>query len=206
MKIDSTKFPNAARYVESLPQGFESFPECEVNAEAVEPFLRFGHLADTPGMPRVAAALLSGTVSDKGWVSEVVFQTANLVVRDLAFANDAAFFQFTYDSSREVFDKPVVRHLMRLVSPTLVVAGATKRWATFHRGSELKASPITESGGRVHTAAVLRYPEGVFSRIFLKGLEQAFLAALSGARGKDARVELAGVRPGTAEYRISYVA
>src|SRR5690606_8444074 len=104
----------------------------------------------------------------------------------------------------DMFDKPLLRPLMRLVSPTLIGMGSAKRWNAFHQGSSLVAEPVREDGGRVSTRSRLTFPEHLFSNLFLHGLARAFEAAVAGARGEDPRVEVGVVTPPSAEYTVSF--
>jgi hypothetical protein len=137
-------------------------------------------------------------------VPEVVFQVASLVVRDVAFQDDATFYQWVFTTSQQTFEKPLVRTLMKLVSPSLTVLGATRRWSSFHLGSEVIPGSVETVDGRAATAMDLRYPEGLFPRMFLEGLKHAFLAAIMAARAKDARVELGAVAAGSATFIASW--
>jgi hypothetical protein len=206
MFVDPTRFPLASSYLQSLPNGMESFPECLTRGETLESYFRdFGKFASDAGLPKVVQDMLR-TRPEARWVSEVGVQVVNLVVRDLAFQSDDAFDDWTYTASQTIYDKPFVRTLMRLMSPTLIVIGASKRWATFHKGSQLTAGPITESHGRVESTALLQYPVGLFPDLYLRGLTRAFLAALAGSRGKDVRVKLGNVKATSAEYQVSFQA
>lgn len=204
MTLDPHRLPETCKYLASLPQGLESFPRCTVRDVALDAYVRdFSGLAGEPGLPGPVADLLRGSLQGT-WVSETVFQVANLVVRDLAFATDAAFSEWIFDANTELFDKPLLRSLMRLLSPMLIVIGASRRWGTFHQGSDLVAGRVARSGEREEASARLRYPAGLFAPLFLSSLEQVFLAALDASRAKDPRVELGAVAPTEAEYKVSW--
>ena len=221
MTLDPVRLPHAAAYLAALPEGLASYPACRIRDIVIEPYASaFGALASEPGLPAPVADLLRGG-NGKSSYPEVVFQVAHLVVRDRAFGDDASFFEWQFHANTSVFDRPILRNLMRLVSPTLVVLGATKRWTAFHEGSELTAGRIVPAGERAQTQAHLKYPARLFSRLFLVGLEQAFLAALLASRAKDPRAKLdrveeaAGPAPGrsprdanaaVASYEVSWIA
>lgn len=205
MPLDSARLPRTSAYLESLPKGFESFKGCEVRNTVFEPHVRyFGRLGAEPDLPGPVSDLLSGRLSATPWVPAVVFQAAYLVVRDLGFADDDAFHRWVFEANQEMFDKPLLRNLMKLVSPSLIVMGASKRWTTFHQGSELFPGVMETVDGRSVTLSRLKYPEGVFSSVFLIGLEHAFLAAVTAARAKDPRVKLSAVEPGVATFAASW--
>jgi hypothetical protein len=205
MPLDSTRLPRTAGYLETLPSGFESFKGCEIRSTVFEPHVRdFARLGAEPSLPGPVADLLAGRLSDRMWVPEVVFQAAYLVVRDLGFEDDDAFHRWLFAANQEMFDKPLLRSLMKLVSPNLIVMGAAKRWSAFHQGSALLPGAVETVDGRTVTVTRLKYPEGLFTRMFLVGLEHAFLAAVMAARTKDPRVELSAVEPGEATFTASW--
>ena len=166
----------------------------------VEPYAQaFGSMVEEPGLPAPLVDLFAG-VGGGSTYPEVVFQTAHLVVRDRVFDDDAPFYEWIFNANATLFDRPILRNLMRLVSPTLIVLGAAKRWGAFHDGSELTADRVVISGERAGTFSHLVFPSGLFSRVFLGGLEHVFMAALLASRAREPRVKLAGVvdtGPGT---------
>lgn len=200
MALDPLRLPRAAAYLASLPNGLESFPSCRVRDVTVEPYARaFGALAEEPGLPTPLVDLFAG-VGGGSYYPEVVFQAAHLVVRDRVFDADAPFYEWIFNANALLFDRPIVRSLMRLVSPSLIVLGATKRWGAFHDGSELTANRAVVSGNRAETFSHLKYPSGLFSSVFLGGLEHVFMAALLASSARGPRVRLARVEdigPGT---------
>jgi hypothetical protein len=205
MALDPARLPRAAEYVSALPQELESFGQCGARSVLFEPLVRdFSRLATETSLPQQVSDLLSGRLSRQRRVPEVVFQTASLTIRDLAFADDAAFYRWIFTTSQETFDAPLVRNLMKLVSPSLTVLGATKRWSAFHEGTDAIPGATEVVNGRSETRVELRYPEGVFSRTFLGGLTQAFLAAIMAARAKEPRVELETVESGRSLYLASW--
>lgn len=200
MALDPDRLPRAAAYLASLPKGLDSFPSCRVRDVTVEPYARaFGALADEPELPTLLVDLFAGAGGGSSY-PEVVFQAAHLVVRDRVFEDDAPFYEWIFNANALLFDRPIVRSLMRLVSPSLIVLGAAKRWGAFHDGSELTADRVVISGDRAATFSHLKYPSGLFSKVFLGGLEHVFMAALLSSSARAPRVKLARVEdigPGT---------
>jgi hypothetical protein len=67
---------------------------------------------------------------------------------------------------------------MKLVSPARLIASAGKRWAQFHRGSELDARELGPSEGEL----VLRHPSRLYDEISLIGLTEGLRAVLDVSR------------------------
>jgi hypothetical protein len=202
--LDRARFSSASAYLSSLPKGLDSFPECRVRVLVFEHIGRqYPELArDAP--PGPLTDLLAGSLDSSSWVPEVVGQVANLMVRDACVPSDAAYCDWTYEMSLLSFGKPLLRQLMRLMSPALLVLGAAKRWSALHAGTDLGTSGVRNVGDRSEVVGQLRFPRGLFPDLFLIGLCPAFRAALSLARGRDIRVELGARSEVSAEYVVSW--
>lgn len=202
--LDRGRFPSASAYLSSLPKGLQSFPECRVRVLVFEHIGRqYPELArDAP--PGPLKALLAGSHDSSEWLPEVVGQVANLMVRDVCVPSDEAYCDWTYEMSLLSFGKPMLRQLMRLMSPALLVLGAAKRWSALHAGTELGTSGVRTVDDRSEVSGHLRFPRGLFPELFLLGLCPAFRAALSLARGREIRVELGARSDVNAEYVVSW--
>lgn len=204
--IDPGRFPRAAAYLASMPDGLESHAACKIRDVVLDPYVRdYKAIAAEPGLPVPVADLLRGRVPGP-WISEVLFQVGHLVVRDRAFAADGPLHEWMRSANAEVFDKPILRSLMRLVSPSLIVLGASKRWAAFHLGSDLTVERVVEADGRAGSVAHLRYPPGLFSALFLETLEGSFVAALAASRAREpqAKILVTDAAHGRTDYAVSW--
>lgn len=192
------------RYLGALPAGLESHPACTVHESVLDAYVRdHAALATERDLPEAVRHLFAGP--SRGWVSEVRFQAAHLAVLDQRFGgNEQSLDQWTRRTTEELFDKPFARVLMRLMSPTLLILGSARRWKTFHQGSTLHAGPATDLGDRSSVESELRFPSGLMSDVFLRGLCIAFGVALESSRAQAPRVDLVDVRPEVARYRIEW--
>ena len=204
--LDRARFPAACEYLERLPLGLDSFAKCRVRAMVYEPLAAdFPELAEAFPEGQLGQ-LLRRELNPNEWIPEVVGQVANLMVRDACLTSDAEFLDWTFRANQRVFDKPLIRALMRLLSPTLLVIGAARRWSTLHDGSALSSTPVRQVGDRVQTVGQLRFPDGLFHPVFLGGLTAAFRAALALARGRDVSVLLGHCSASEADYVVSWAA
>lgn len=200
--LDAEQYPRAAAYVAALPEGFESRPDCETLAEAHEGAGKVLHKEiDLETLPPPVRHLVT-TARGKEWIKEVVGMTAEMMVADLL--GDEAYRDWCYDDAMDLFQRPIIRHLMRLVSPTLVVMGARSRWGAIHRGTGLEAAPVRREGSRVIADSTLTFPPGHYPPLFLDALSHSFRAAIEGARGKNVESVLLEHEPGVARYRVAW--
>lgn len=200
--LDAGRFPRAAQYVRGLVDGFETRPECETLVEAHEGAGKvLAERVDLEVLPDPVRHLVT-TAKGKDWMPEVVGMTAEMMVADLL--GEDGYRAWCYDDAMELFQRPIIRHLMRLVSPTLVVMGARSRWGAIHRGSKLEAAPVRREGDRVIADSTLTFPPEHYPPLFLDALAHSFRAAIEGARGRNVESELLSHEPGIAHYRVSW--
>jgi hypothetical protein len=201
--LDAGRFPRAAAYYASLPAGLDSFPDCLALTETydgVRDYLsEHGGVGELPGP---VADYLAGRVPKKQWGPEVVPMVLQMILFDIL--GEDATMQWFYEDATRIFKGPIMRYMMRLVSPTLVVMGASSRWNALRRGTALTADPVQKTPDRLRTTARLAFADGLYPHIYLRALEQSFTAALDGARGRDVQVALAEVLPGEARYYVSW--
>jgi len=84
---------------------------------------------------------------------------------------------------------------MYVVSPALVMLGATRRWNTFREGTKLVAN-VHGSAGDI----VLNFPPHLYTPLVLEGFGHAFRASLVAARARNVRLALEDVQPESARW------
>lgn len=199
--LDSAAFPAASAYLASLPDGLDSFPDCTARPETYEGVHQsFPQDRIPPGLPESIQTFLRG--EQKGWQPEVVPLVTYVMLSDVMGRD--GFLQWTRDDASRLFQRGFIRHLMKLVSPTLVALGAASRWKTLRRGTAIVAEPVKTEADRHYTTSRVTSPHGLYPEIFAHGLTQALGAAVSGARGTDIRVELVAYRPDEIVHRASW--
>jgi hypothetical protein len=122
-----------------------------------------------------------------------------LLVRDVVFETDAEYCRWYYDIAGRLFAKPFYRFLMYVVSPTLVMLGASKRWSAFREGSTLSAK-VDRNQGEIELA----FPEHLYPELTLKGFGEAFRASVVAARARSAYVELIEASPERGRWKIGW--
>ncbi len=204
MPLDPQQFPRACAYLSRLPAGIDSYPECQVRVDGRHNLVRdFAELAGTTGMPSPVRAFLEGEVRET-WMPEVISVTALSMARDALLADDDALRAWAFRDATDVFEAPLNKVLMKLLSPTLVVMGAAKRWNHWRVGSTLTAEPVRQHQGRHETEMVLRYPENLYDQISLVQFGQVFVAATVASQGKNPRLELEPITSSSARFLVSW--
>jgi len=144
--------------------------------------------------------------SPAGWIPEAYANCLSLLFRESAFADDASCLAAFQDNNMELFSKPVYRVIMFVLSPTLAVMGAEKRWGTFRKGSRLTATQLRKDGPDHRAARIqLDYPAGLHTDFHLKVIATGIESAARAAGASDLRMPLSPETvPGQAVWNLRY--
>jgi hypothetical protein len=179
-----------------------SYPECRVFAEGYDGAREFlNERANLGRLPTELQSWLDGETGNE-WFPEAIGVCAEMMAADVM--GDEGFVEWAYDDAVRILQGPIMRHLMRVISPTLVVMGAGSRWAATRKGSELRTEPVKRESDRVWTIAHLSFPEDLYPAFYLEILANSFRAGVNCARASGAKSELAFHAPGEARYIVSW--
>lgn len=203
-KLDPARYPRAATYVGRLTEGVSSFPSCWMNRHVLEHVGEdFPDLGKDASLPPALADFFAERVAGE-WIPEAAGNAIYLMIRDRCFHDDVAFRAWNQKNIDRLIRNPIFRAIMVLLSPSLVVMGAGKRWGSFHQGTEMTTEPMGQAGGRMQVRATLTYPPGLYDELLLQLHCSTFLAALVATHATDPDVRLGAVTPGKAEYLASW--
>jgi len=184
--FDPEILPRTAAYLAALPDGLDAYLRCRVRTAVTREIAHdFPGLLDKPGIDRGVRDLLHGSMDQGEWMPEAHGMAVRLLVRDVAFESDHDYYRWYFDVAGRLFAKPFYRFLMYVVSPTLVVLGAQKRWSAFREGTTLNAK-IDKNRGELELA----FPPMLYPELTLRGFGEAFRASIAAARARNPAVEL----------------
>ncbi len=202
--IDPARYPLTAHYLASLPNGLASYPECLVKSDAHDGLRDgFPQIAEDLGLPTVVRQFFRGEYHDE-WMPETLGSTVVHLVRDACFADDHTHYDWCYQNNGKLFKKPHYRVLMALLSPTLLLTNAAKRWATMHQGSTLVAQPVRRTDTQLCCTTLLHYPSGMFDELDLRNIASGYRAALDCSRAKNPATEIHRRNDGDAEIMVTW--
>ncbi len=204
-KLDPSRYPHAASYLASLPDGLGSFSVCRMNYHVLEHATAdFPGLGEDPGLPSALGDFFARRF-EGDWFNETVGNAVYLMIRDQFFRDDASFQAWNQKNIDRLIRNPLFRAIMVLLSPALVVIGAGKRWNSFHLGTTMKTEPVGQTADRLHVRAVLSFPAGLYDSLILRLHCSTFLAALVAAKAREPDVRLGDVKAASAEYLASWL-
>jgi hypothetical protein len=193
-------FPLTAAYVAGLPGGLSAYPRCRVRTTVSRAILEeFPRLLEHSGIHAGMVQTIHAAVRAGEWMPETLGVMLRLATRDVLIASDAEYLDWTYVVSSKVFAERLYRVLMYVLSPTLVLLGAGRRWNAFREGTTLTAT-TEKNGGRVE----LTFPPHLYTELILHGFGEAFRASLVAARARDPRVVLTDHEPGIARWNATW--
>lgn len=196
-----TTLATVENYLARLPGGIQAYPECNQKGDALSLWLR-----DSPTsglierLPPEAAAVLGSVAHLPVWVPDVHASVLYLAIREVHFADDAAFLAHAKVRNRALLDTPTNRILFWVVSPKDLLRAAGLRWGSFHRGSTLTVRIRGDSSAEFE----LGFPPHLLPEIVLLGNGTGIAAALEGAGARDVVIEMTDVAPTRARFRASW--
>ncbi|MFL5274609.1 MAG: DUF2378 family protein [Anaeromyxobacteraceae bacterium] len=190
------RYPRVAAYLESLPRGLASHPQCEARSSIVVHFLAGTERVDEP-LPREVAQLL--TPPTTLWTPEVRLAATMLAVADQERWSDAQHQAWLLARNRELLSGIVYRALMAFLSPAALLEKAAARWSSLHRGTELDV----ERSGEREVVGRLSHPPRLFTAV-APAYGAAFQAAIEHSRARTACVTEEDVTATCATYRARW--
>jgi hypothetical protein len=166
--------PRMVAYLDQLPAGAASYPDCLAKASmlrralAERPLAREHVEALAPG----AARIVSCPPLDGEWVPDVWLASILLAIADAYGMSDEQYLDWMRELNTRMFNT-IFRLLMKVAPPDLIVRTASARWSVFHRGSTLTV--VDSAPGRC--AARLAFPVRLFHGLALRQFVAVFEAA-----------------------------
>jgi hypothetical protein len=190
--------PRMQEYLDSLPQGLDSYPTYQSKALIFSADHQRELIAHVDSFPPAIAELIRNPLPATQWVPEVYMTACHIGIADLRGLDEDQFEKASFQDNRTIMASPLYRVLMFIASPRRLFGSSEKRWSAFHRGVELGCELGEPDDNRVRIT--LRYPSRLVPRITARGYCGAFHAALEAAGGKEGRFEIVEHTPIRAKF------
>lgn len=187
-----------ASFIEGLPDGLRSFPEARGRMSL---FRSLYELTDEEHLDDRLREAMARTTDDD-WQPEVVCAAIVSAFADHC-GDERDFLAQMLEHNLEIYRRPLFRGLMFVMSPTLVLMGAAKRWGAFHEGSSLEVAQWSRTDTHQCAQLHLRHPPGMFLPLHHRAYGEAFRAAALATRLKEAEIECISSAD-SAEFRVRY--
>ena len=194
--LDREQLPRTAQYLDSLPEGLESFSDARAKASIYRTVYKHGGDA-VRGLPEALQARLDNPESSSAWIpaSDTLALIIALVESQGLEGEEES--RFIRDAARALFATPMYRILMWAATPRLLFKGAGLRWSAFFRGCKL-VSTVRERDADVFLEA----PPGLFTNDLAKIFEDVLRSAVKFTEEEStgARIDLVHFSPSRIHY------
>jgi|LNFM01.1.fsa_nt_gb hypothetical protein len=182
--------PETCAYIDALPDGLASFPQCEVKGSVVRQIVEGVDRSLLSALPEQSRALIAEPPPVSAWVREVpvnvlLIATAEHLVR--VSGRRDAMIERAFDASQQLLSTPLYKILFLVVSPERLIAGVDRRWNALRRGSRLELLSHSAQSAQLRA----HFPTGLYTRSLLELRAASMRAALACAGARGAEVELA---------------
>lgn len=198
--FDRQRFPTLAAYLDRLPQGFRSYPECQAKCSLLMSAIEdYSLVPCLPGLPADLVDLVQHPPPRVHWIPQVYFRAALRAIRDEYFGSAADFVAWSYGAQHRMLGGPLYRILFSLIGPERLLRNVQSRWAHFHCGITLD----TQVNGRC-VEGRFRFPKHMYDRLDLEATMQGFRAALELAGAHEVTTEVVEVAETQALGRLRW--
>lgn len=176
--------PSVAAYLETLPAGASSYPECSVKASLLRNAIESRPLGPEVPLPPELRALVDHPPPVTAWMPEVLFNALMLAIREVHFGprDSEGFLTWVYEQNKKILSTPLYRILFLVVSPERLLVGMEKRWASFRRGTEAHVVRLGTHDIELH----VRSPPNLYALQNVQGMAEALRAAVTCAGARRA--------------------
>ncbi|MDF2691891.1 MAG: hypothetical protein K0S65_274 [Labilithrix sp.] len=196
----TTRFPRLERYVSRLPNGLDAYSDCRCRASVYRIFIEQLDLASFPfdEAPAPVRALLQTPFLHNMWLPEAHVMATIHAVADFLGFDDVATLRWMDESNGRLLNSRMYRALMRLASPSILLALASRQWGILHRGTKL----AVERGNPVRLQ--IDYPEFLYDELIIRGTATGIRHALALSRANDPSIEIEEYSPTRTTYRVRW--
>lgn len=199
-RFDRQRFPTLAAYLDRLPHGLDSYPECQAKCSLLMSALDDFSLEQAlPGLPGSLADLVQHPPPRVEWIPQVQFRAVLRAICDEHFKTPADFVAWSYGAQQRMLGGPLYRILFALIGPERLLRNVQARWAHFHRNLILEVQAAGQSvDGR------FRFPAHMYDRLDLEATLLGLRAALELAGAHEVTTQVISVSSTEALGRLTW--
>ena len=195
--IDAARFPSLAAYVDALPDGLASYPDCRSKGTLLRSSLDHHDTEDmAKGIGPVLADILRSPPPAGVWAPAVYNDALFHAACDLHYPSDEAMLRWCRDRTDAMANNPLYRAIIRLPTPRMIVSIASRFHDLFQRGTTLT---VIDSSA-THANARLSFPPHLHSRLNALSNVAMFEVLLEQVNAKRVRVTMTEQSPTHALY------
>jgi hypothetical protein len=196
-------FSTLEKYVTSLPDGLDSYPDCRATGATFRNLLSAVSLPLDAGLPAVLEKWIRAHPSENEWLPVVHLCALHAAVFDSMFAHEsgmAAYVEWTFQRNKTMLAAPVYAPIVTAGSPELLLAAYRARWSVFYRGCTLDAISATKTSMTFR----LSYPAYCWPEVSRLSLAAAFRAGLTLMNAQSLDVRSSEISPRASQFDLRW--
>ncbi|MBI5498058.1 MAG: hypothetical protein HY904_23855 [Deltaproteobacteria bacterium] len=194
-------FTRVTRFQQSVPGGWDAYPDYQQKASIYREFLARVDLAPhAAALPPPLRRLVEEPVPVSSWIPEAHSCGLFLAMADV-LGSDAAFVTHSYESNRALLSGPAYGFLFKLLGARTVLKGARTRWGQLHRGITMD---VTWGDTRNEASLIMHFPEHLLPPLLLRSYATAFRAALEVAGASAVEVRVGDAAATSAQFHAAW--
>ncbi len=159
--VDPHRFPSLSAYLARLPEGLDSYPECQTKGSMIRSALE-GHdfTQDLDGLPPRLVELVTDPPPPTRWLPLVYGDSVFHMVCDRFYPSEEAVLDWTYQRTVAMAKNRMYRKLVTVAGPGFLLKISSKVHGLFERGTETRTE-VDDHQARIE----LSHPPHVHSRL-----------------------------------------
>lgn len=198
--LDRARYPRLAEYLDGLPDGLGSYPECQSKATLlVSAFDEIDRFELLDGLPEALQEVVHEPPPTGLWVPAVWSDALFFARCDLSFPTAQAVREWTYERTIRIAKHPIYRRLLKVPGPRMLMKMGEKAHGLIQRGTELDVT-LDERGADV----VLRFPPKLHVGLNLVANVALWRGCVEITGGTNVRSEMVSSSDTDARYRVEF--
>lgn len=196
-------FSTVEKYLASLPDGVDSYPDCRATGATFRNLLSAVSLPLDAGLPAVLEKWIRAHPSENEWVPVVHLCAFHSAVFDFMFAQKGgmdAYVEWTYERNKSMLSAPAYAPVLAAGSPELLLTAYRARWSVFYRGCMLDVMGATKTSMSLR----LSYPAYCWPEVSRHSLVAAFRAGITLMNAKGLLVSSSEISPRVSQYDLRW--
>ncbi len=190
-------------YLQGLPQGADSHPECVGRGTLMLNVLQTNPLTppELARLPPFVRAYFEKPPLHASWVPEVHIWSTVFAVGDVKGLDARAFAAWSLESNRRLCEGLRLKVQLDILNSAQSAEMGAMTWTTTHHGTRLEVVGF----GPEHTLARLEFPKNLLNLLALECLAGAFVAILDATKpGRGNGVKVTGHSETWGEFRTTW--
>jgi hypothetical protein len=193
-------FPRLSAYLDLVPDGLASYPDCQAKGSVLRHVAEQGRLREAPAgaLPARLHGAIVAPALDGEWVPEVALVATVLAAADHLGLDDDAFLAWIGPVNRALFSA-IHGLVLSVLTPEFAARNAASYWKMFHRGTTLAPERVGDRHWLLH----LRYPGALFWGVALRQYAPVIEVGFRFAE-PSTRIVLREEAPGHAAFEVTW--